>query len=367
MKQHISREELKQIIDRKGHHDYVPAFFLNWWGIGAEEKYGAQLTQLEKAYPSDVYCGELVQPGNDTAPEGWPNPEYRWGYTDYANAETHGLQHTAVLLEDWEDLPKLLEAFPDPNEPGILDYAIKGLEYAGDRYRLGLFWRVFHEMFWQIRGMETLMYDYVEEVDQLAILGRKLLEFHKGIVDRFAEAGFDGIMTSDDLGFQTGPMVMPSTFEELHLPLYKEFVDYVHSKGMHVWLHSCGDNTLLMDYLVEAGIDVIHPIQKGCMDIEKTVEKYGDKITFLYGIDVQNLMPFGTAQEVRQEVQYAKNLFARRGDHGGLILAAANGIMSDSPLENIQALFEETYRGRPDVPDEKFLHFGSMYSDFDNI
>ena len=58
-------------------------------------------------------------------------------------------------------------------------------------------------------------------------------------------------------------------------------------KGMHVFLHSCGDNTLLMDDLIGAGLDVFHPVQKGCMDMEAPARRFGDRLTFLAGIDVQ--------------------------------------------------------------------------------
>lgn len=356
MKKYLTRQEVISVIERKGAAAHVPVFFLNWWGTGTEEKYGEELIHLEEEYPADIYCGEMLQPGDAEAPLGWKNPDYRWGYRDYTGAEQHSIARIPVLMEEWEELELLMESFPDPMEPGVLDGAIAGLEKAGDRYRLGLFWKLFHEWFWQIRGMENLMGDYVEDVDNLKILGRRALEYHKVVVDRFAQAGFDGILTSDDLGFQTGPMIQPAVFHELMLPLYKEFVDYVHEKGMHVWLHSCGDNTLLMDDLIAAGIDVLHPIQKGCMDEGAIHEKYRDKITFLYGIDVQNLIPRGTPEEIRKEVRRAKELLG--APEGGLMLAAANGIMPDTPLENIQALFEEAYRDREDVPKEELISFG---------
>lgn len=355
MKEYLTRDEVKAVIERRGAARHVPVFLLNWWGTGTAEKYGDELNKLEQEYPSDIYCGELLQPGDDVAPKGH-DPEYRWGYRDYENAERHSIAQVPVLLEDWDELSKLLEKFPDPDEPGILDGAIEGLKKAGNRYRLGLFWTLCHEWFWKIRGMENTLGDYIEDVENLAILGKKGLEFNKRIVDRFAEAGFDGIMTSDDLGFQTGPMMQPCVFHELIFPIYKEFVDYVHSKGMHVWLHSCGDNTLLMDDLLASGIDVLHPIQKGCMDEKMINEKYGGKITFLYGIDVQNLIPRGTPEAIRAEVDYAKKLFYR--PEGGMMLAAANGIMPDTPLENIRALFEEAYKDRADVAQEDLISFG---------
>ncbi|MBC7765065.1 MAG: hypothetical protein H7Y41_01165 [Hyphomonadaceae bacterium] len=229
--------------------------------------------------------------------------------------------------------------FPNPNEAGNFKNVEKALAQAGDRYKVGGWWRLFHERFWGIRGMENLMMDYYDNIEGLREIGQHLLAFYKVIVDKFAALGFDGIFTSDDLGHQTGPMMSPEVFEELYFPLYKEFCDYVHSKGMHVFLHSCGDNTKLLNMLVEAGVDVLHPIQKGCMDEVETAKNYGEKISFLAGADVQNLIPFGTAQEVKIGVrQLIDNLYK---PEGGLLLAAGNGILHDTPLENIEAMLYE--------------------------
>ena len=112
---------------------------------------------------------------------------------------------------------------------------------------------------------------------------------------------------------------------------------------MHFWLHSCGDNSLLMEDLIEAGLDVFHPVQKGCMDPEETMRDFGDRITFLAGIDVQNLLPNATPEEVKNEIRMMKQIYNR--EHKGMLLAMGNGIMPDSPLENIEAaldaIFEE--------------------------
>ena len=87
--------------------------------------------------------------------------------------------------------------------------------------------------------------------------------------------------TSDDLGHQTGPMMSPAIFRELYVPLYERNLRLCSQQGMHFFLHTCGDNTLLLDDLIAAGVDVIHPIQKGCMDEKAVAEKYGHRISFL--------------------------------------------------------------------------------------
>jgi len=176
-------------------------------------------------------------------------------------------------------------------------------------------------------------------MDELKILGQKVLEFSKVIVDKYKALGFDGIFTSDDLGHQTGPMMSPAIFKELYFPLYKDFISYVHSQGMHVFLHSCGDNTKLMEYLIEAGLDVFHPVQSGCMDELETAKNYGDRISFLAGVDVQHLLPEGTTEEVQNGVRNLIDTFYNPS--GGLLLAMGNGIMPGVPLENIEAALQE--------------------------
>jgi uroporphyrinogen decarboxylase len=335
MRKRLTRQQVIDVIERKSTIHAIPLVFHKWWGIGLYELHGKALDTIAADIPDDIFTAWFTVPGNDISPV--PNPSYRWGYPiDYKNAEQHGIAHTTVLLPDFDDLDAYLSDFPDPDEPHIFDPVEQALSQAGDRYRLGCWWELFHERFWAIRGMQNLMLDYFDHMDELKILGKRLLKFHKGIVDRYAALGFDGIFTSDDLGHQHGPLMSPHVFEELYFPLYKEFCSYVHSKNMHVFLHSCGDNTLLMEYLIEAGIDVLHPIQTGCMDEAETVANFGDRISFLAGVDVQHLLPEGSREQVRDGVRRLIDTMYRPS--GGLLLAAGNGIMPGIPLENIEEM-----------------------------
>ena len=333
----LSKNEVMKAIERKG-GSKIPLVFHKWWGNGLEAKNGAALNEMASNYPEDIFAIFYNVPGDDLSSNN--NPEYRWGYKeDYSTSVTHSIGQTHELLPDWSELTELFEKFPNPNEPGTFDHVKKELENAGERYKLGCWWCLFHERFWSIRGMENLMVDYYENMEELKLLGQKLLGFYKVIVDRFADLGFDGIFTSDDLGHQSGPMMSPAIFEELYLPMYKDFISYVHSKGMHVWLHSCGDNTKLMEFLIQAGLDVFHPVQKGCMDTLETARAYGSRITFLAGVDVQHLLPEGSVEEVRLGIR--EMIDSMYKPEGGLLLAAGNGIMPDSSLENIEAMLQE--------------------------
>lgn len=337
LREPMGKEEVKRVIERRG-GGRIPLVFHKWWGNGLRDKYGAALDKMAAAFPDDIFTAWYTCPGDAFSSN--DNPSYRWGYKkDYSSSKKHSIGNTVELLPDWSELDLFMEDFPDPDEPGTFSPVEADMKNAGRRYKLGCWWALFHERLWGIRGMENLMLDYYDNMDGLKAIGNRLLKYYGRIVDRYAALGFDGIFTSDDLGHQKGPMMSPAIFEELYFPLYRELCSYVHSKGMHIFLHSCGDNTLLMDYLIEAGLDVFHPVQRGCMDEAATASRFGSDISFLAGADVQHLLPEGSIDEVRAGVRRLIDTLNR--DDGGLLLAAGNGIMPDTPMENIEAMLYE--------------------------
>lgn len=152
----------------------------------------------------------------------------------------------------------------------------------------------------------------------------------------------DGFWTSDDLGHQTGPMMSPQIFHELIYPFYRLVGEAIHESGMHFWLHSCGDNTLLLPDLIEAGVDIFHPVQKHTMDERAVAEEFGGRISFLAGIDVQHTLQEMDADGVRREVRFLIDTFDRTD--GRMCIAAGNGIVSGTPIENIEAFLDEAVR-----------------------
>ena len=341
LREPLTKAEVKAAIERTG-CERVPVMMHKWWGDGLAALHGDALERMAARFPDDICMVWHQMPGGQTSPT--DNPHFRFGYLDdYSAAERHSIGQSVVLLDDWADLDRFLADFPNPDEPGVFDGAARAArEQANGRYLLGSFWSVFHERLWGIRGMENLMLDYYDEMDGLKRIGRALLDFHKVTIDRYAALGCDGIFTSDDLGHQTGPMMSPAIFEELYLPLYAELIAHAHAKGLHVFLHSCGDNTPLMPMLIEAGLDVFHPVQKGCMDMAGTARRFGRDMSFLAGMDVQHTLPNGSVAQVREEVRAMRALF--HTPDGGLLLAAGNGIMPGTPLENIEAMLEEMCR-----------------------
>ncbi len=340
LRQPYDKQTVIDVIERR-RGGAVPLAFHKWWGEGLEEKYGHDsLENISADIPDDVVTAGFITPGDRQSPT--DDPTYCWSYSG-----TRGSQGTAKdaggILTDWEELPRYLEEFPDPEkQPGIFEPAKQVVDAHGGRYVLGHWWFCFYERLWAIRGMENVLMDFLLHPEELKALSRAILEHHKKAVRGLAAAGVDGIFVSDDLGAQSALMMSPDVFRTFLKPLYRELIEEIHSCGMHFWLHTCGNVTQIVDDFIEIGLDVIHPIQAGTMDLEEVSAAYGGRITFFAGFDVQHLLPEGTPQQVRQGVRDLVRIFGR--PEGGLMLAAGNGILPGTPLENIRAFLDEAAR-----------------------
>jgi uroporphyrinogen decarboxylase len=131
----------------------------------------------------------------------------------------------------------------------------------------------------------------------------------------------------------------PETFRAMIKPYYVKLGAFLKRRKLHWWLHSCGNNTEILDDLIEAGLDVFHPVQKGTMDEAAVAQRYGDRLAFLAGIDVQHVLQEKDPNGVREEVRFLIDTFDRPG--GGMCIAAGNGIVAGTPIENIEAFLDE--------------------------
>ena len=134
---------------------------------------------------------------------------------------------------------------------------------------------------------------------------------------------FDIAYVTEDLGFATGPFFSPAFYKNYMMPSHKRFCDYCRSKGMKVMLHSCGAIMKLMPMLVEAGFELLNPLeQKAGMDLYTVKKEYGDRLVLWGGIDVKTIS-FGTDGQLRDEIR-DKVTFAKQG--GGYIFGSDHSI-----------------------------------------
>jgi uroporphyrinogen decarboxylase len=301
----------------------------HWWGEGLEDQYGEALRDFEK-YPEDAVFLWLDLSNYDT----WNLP---W------EIKLDGPYDNRCVLKDWKHLDEFIAHFPDPEDDSRF-MALRALaEKAHDENRYLLFacWRLFFERPWEIRGMYTLLMDYHQHPTEVHRLHEALCNLYLGYLRRAVrELHPDGYWTSDDLGFQKQLFMSPRTFNELLQPYYDRIGKFLCENHLHWWLHSCGNNTLALPGLVEAGVNVFHPVQKGTMDELQVAQEYGDRLAFLAGVDVQHALQELDAEGVRAEVRRLIDIYDR--PDGGMCIAAGNGIVAGTPLKNIEAFLDES-------------------------
>lgn len=329
----LPRDEVVKAIERKG-PSRIPLVMAHWWGEGLWEQYGDRLREFDR-FPNDA-------PLLMISPMDFGSMDLPWltGASDEKRGHDSG-----GLLPDWRHLDELIARMPDPERPGLLDHlkdAVERLRSAG-RYVIFGWWGLFFERPWGLRGMQNLLMDYHLNPDEVHRLHDALCGQYVALIRRAArELRPDGFWTSDDLGHQTQSMMRRPQFASLLKPYYARVGAACREAGMHFWLHSCGNNTDLLDDLIESGVQVFHPVQKHTMDERAVAAKYGDRLAFLAGFDVQHILQEGSPEDVRAEVRHLINTFDR--PDGGMCIAAGNGIVSGTPFENIEAFLDEAVR-----------------------
>ncbi|NLS90703.1 MAG: hypothetical protein GXX96_00775 [Planctomycetaceae bacterium] len=194
-----------------------------------------------------------------------------------------------------------------------------------------------------VRGWEGMFVDMVDRPEWVHFLGRKFTDFYKEDYTRAAEATggrIDLYLLISDLGSQTGPLISLSMFREFVAPYIREMTGCIHALGGKVLYHSCGLIRPFIADLIELGVDVLDPIQPvgPTMAPESLKAEFGDRLCFHGGIDVQKLLPSGTIEEIRDEVdRYCTEL----GRDGGYILGPTHLFQPDIPPENILAVYEQ--------------------------
>lgn len=193
-----------------------------------------------------------------------------------------------------------------------------------------------------VRGVEQILMDVVANTDIAKAIFRKIADFYSEYARRTlqaAEGNIDIFFTGDDFGTQDNTFLPVDTWRDLLKEGFDRFIDIGHEFGCQVAHHTCGCVAQLLPDFIESGLDILNPLQPDCarMDYRKIKEEFGDKICFHGGISIQKTMPYGTPDDVRNEV---KDRAVKLADKGGYIFCTAHNIQADTPIENIITLFD---------------------------
>lgn len=268
-------------------------------------------------------------------------------YGDGAVDAEHRTLTADGCFKDAEELEDL-EGFewPDPELYIDPEKCRKLVEMAPeDKVVLGVAWSSHFQDTCAAFGMQTALMNMIANPEVYEAVDAKVLEFYLKANKIFYEATkgrLHAVLIGNDMGSQRGLMLSPEMIRHFIIPGCRKLVEQAHSYGLKVIYHSCGSIADIIPDLIEAGVDIIHPIQALAAGMQPEIlkERFGDSAAYCGGIDTQELLVKATPQEVRARVRRIRELFPT-----GLIISPSHeAIQPDIPPENIQALFEETQK-----------------------
>lgn len=193
-----------------------------------------------------------------------------------------------------------------------------------------------------LRSMEQFMMDLILRQDFANAILSKITDLFKTFLVGYLQAvgaHLDVICIGDDLGQQSGLLISPQTYRQMLKPYHADLIAFIRERtDAKIFFHSDGDVEHLIGDLIEIGAEILNPIQtsSGRMaDLEALKRNYGHKLTFCGAIDTHHILPHGSPEEVRNEVQRVISIL---GPGGGYLLSSVHGIQKDVPAENILAM-----------------------------
>lgn len=200
-------------------------------------------------------------------------------------------------------------------------------------------------LYCQLRGLEQAFMDLIINPEMVHYCLDQLFDFCYQNTLRIYEAIPDRVNISyvaEDMGSQESLLFSPKQIRTFLIPRMKRMIDLAHSAGAYVFYHSDGAVRKIIPDMIEAGIDVLNPIQWRCKGMEREGLKhdFGAQVIFHGAVDNQQTLPFGTVDDVREEV---KTNIEVLGAGGGYIIAPCHNIQANTAPENIVALYETGY------------------------
>jgi len=254
-----------------------------------------------------------------------------------------------ATIEDLADYP-----WPDPHDPAVVDGLREKARFIRKETDLALFAQFgrggIFEQAKYLRGYDTIMFDMAVNPDFVMALFEKLTEIEMG----FNEAGINACgeyvdilrLSPEDLATQTSTFISPQMFQEMVLPFYRR--SFGHAKKLlleknpeaKIEFHSCGAAYPFMQWLMDAGMDIFDSLQPRVSEDSQPArykQDFGDRLSFWGGIDVQQTLPMGTPEEVREEVRVR---IGEMAPSGGYILSSSHRLQPDIPPENVIAMYD---------------------------
>jgi uroporphyrinogen decarboxylase len=191
----------------------------------------------------------------------------------------------------------------------------------------------------QVRGgIDKIAIDSYRNPDFAANLVDKMAAACQRFAEAMIEAGVDVLFVTDDYADNHGPYINLKLLREHELPSLKKIVDKAHHHGVPVLKHSDGNLYPILEEICATGVDGLHPIEPGPMDLGDVKARYGGRICLLGNVDCKYVLPYGSEDDVRRDV---RRCIDAGGENGGFVLTSSNSMHSNVKVENIYTMVDE--------------------------
>jgi len=229
---------------------------------------------------------------------------------------------------------------PDPGRPELYADAERLIaEHGAEYWIVGSTVTTIFETAWALRGLEQMLTDFIDNPDLADAVLEIPYRYHLAAAETLVRMGVGMIWLGDDVGHQQGMLISPRHWRRFLKPRMAHIIERLKAINpqLKVAYHSDGCVYAIIPELIEIGLDVLNPVQPAAMDPSWLKREYGKDLCFWGSMDEQYTLPFGSPDEVRQEVL---KRIATLGAGGGLILAPTHHLQLDTPLENFWAMVE---------------------------
>ena len=233
-------------------------------------------------------------------------------------------------------------AFPDLDAlytPEWRADALHFIDQHNDHFLVAGFGFGLFERTWALRGFNEALMDAAGDPDFYDGLVQRVAAHQMAVIERLLDLPIDGIMFSDDWGYQQGVLLGPDRWRRFLKPRLAEMYERVHAAGKTTLTHCCGSIAAILPDLIEIGLDVYESVQPEAKDSDpyELKRRFGDRITLWGGLGSQSTIPYGTPESIRAEIA---RLCREMGRGGGYMLAPAKALQPETPTENAAAVLE---------------------------
>jgi uroporphyrinogen decarboxylase len=318
------------------------------WGIMEAWKISEKMLRRLHVDFRRVYMNPASSFQMKTYPDGTTDTEYgfRGKYIGHYWEVTHFPWAEFAEVDQVKEYP-----WPDADDPSRMEGVVEWARYLHEETdyavvgMVGGPWGVFEICEHYMRGFDKFLIDLGQNPKLAEAMMDKAMELaldmNRVLLDKVGKY-LDIVQVGDDLGHQDGLIMSPRMYRKLVKPRHKKIYRNIHKRAPHVKIlyHSCGAIEPMINDLIAVDVDILNPIQplaKG-MDSFSLKEKYGNKLTFHGGVDLQRAMSErGTSKDLRSEIDTRLKAL---GHDGGYILAPAHNIQPDSTPEKILEMYD---------------------------